>query len=157
MALSEDNKLFRCPKCGNTGTIFFLKPMGKKIVIKQKCPQHGDRSFKIPIMKKNQFIQDFRHGIFQCPNCGKETTVERAKPSGSWMVVKCVCPTHGNKLPPQKIWSTIYIDVINKEISTPQGVEQVNNQINKSKLCPNCKTPIKGTEKYCDTCGAQIA
>ncbi|MFX0143749.1 MAG: hypothetical protein ACFE9C_06710 [Candidatus Hodarchaeota archaeon] len=157
MAQSEDNKLFSCPKCGNKGTILFLKAVGKKILIRQKCPRHGDRNFKVPLMKKNLFIPHFRDGIFQCPNCGKETTIESAKPSGPWMLVKCVCPTHGNKLPLQRIWSTIYIDLSNKEFPTLQVVEQLNNQNIERKFCSNCKTPIKGRGKYCDTCGAQIA
>lgn len=155
MAQSE-NKLFNCPKCGSKGTIFFIKAIGKKILIKQKCPRHGDRSFNIPLMKKNLFIPYFRDNVFQCHYCGKKTTVEKAKPSGPWMLVNCVCPTHGNTLPLQRIWSTIYIDMTDEEIQSPQVVGQVNNQIIKPKLCPNCKTPVRVKGKYCDACGAEL-
>jgi hypothetical protein len=157
MAQSEENKIFNCPKCGSKGTIYFIKAVGKKILIKQKCPRHGDRSFSIPLMKKNLFIPNFRENVFQCHYCGKETTVQKAKPSGPWILLKCTCPTHGNKLPIQRIWSTIYIDISAKEILTSQAVDQVNNQINKPKLCPNCKTPVRGKSKYCDACGAELA
>ncbi|MFX0022130.1 MAG: hypothetical protein ACFE9S_07370 [Candidatus Hermodarchaeota archaeon] len=157
MAQSEENKLFTCPKCGSKSTIFFVKAVGNKILIKQKCPRHGDKSFNIPLMKKNRFIPYLREGVFQCHYCGKETTVEKAKPSGPWMLLKCVCPKHGNKLPIQRIWSTIYIDISDKEVSISKVVEPENNQVIKPKLCPNCRTPIQGTGKYCDACGAEIA
>jgi predicted RNA-binding Zn-ribbon protein involved in translation (DUF1610 family) len=157
MPQSEESKLFNCPKCGSSGTIIFLKAVGKKIFIKQKCPKHGVRSFKIPLMTKNLYIPHIRDNVFQCPYCGKDTTVESAKPTGPWMLVKCVCPTHGNKLLLQRIWSTIYVDISSIEAPTPQVLEQKADPINKKKYCPNCGTPITGDGKYCDTCGAEVA
>lgn len=156
MTQSEDSKHFSCPKCGNTGTIFFLKADGKNIIVKQQCPQHGDRSFKIPLMQKNLFIPQFRDGVFRCHKCGRETTVESAKPSGPWMLVKCVCPTHGNKLHPQRIWSTIYTDISTKEAPTPQSVQPQTIINDEKKFCPNCGTKFNENEKFCDACGAEI-
>ena len=156
MAQSEDIKHFSCSKCGNTGTIFFIKAVRKKIQIKQKCPQHGDRSFSIPLMKKNLFIPHFRASVFRCPKCGKETTVESAKPSGPWMLVKCVCPTHGKNIPPQRIWSTIYIDISTKEAPAPRAVQPQPAIIDEKKFCPNCGTILKGGGEFCDACGTKF-
>ncbi len=156
MAQSEDSKHFSCPKCGNTGTIVFLKADGNKIILKQKCPKHGDRSFNVPLMQKNLFMPHFRDGVFRCYKCGQETTVESAKASGPWMLVQCACPTHGNKLPLQKIWSTIYTDISIKEAPAPQSVQPQPTLNDEKKFCPNCGTQINGTEKHCDTCGSEI-
>ena len=157
MAQSEDSKHFSCPKCGNTGTIFFIKAVGKKILIKQKCPQHGDRSFNVPLMKKNLYIPHFRDGVFRCPKCGMETTVESAKPSGPWMVVKCVCPTHGKNIPSQRIWSTIYMDIYLKEPPEPKQIQSTPTETHGKKFCPNCGIPLKEMAEYCDACGAKVA
>ncbi|MFX1375733.1 MAG: hypothetical protein ACFFA0_07975 [Promethearchaeota archaeon] len=156
MSQTEESKHFNCPKCGNTGNIFFIKAVGKKIIIKQKCPQHGDRSFNIPLMKKNLFIPHFRDGVFKCSKCGKETTVESAKPSGPWMLIKCVCPTHGKNLPPQRIWSTIYTDIYKEEVSTQQPDQPSPVIIDEKKFCPNCGTILKESGKFCDACGTKI-
>jgi hypothetical protein len=156
MTQSEDIKQFSCPKCGTPGAILFLKVDGNNIIVKYKCPKHGDKLTKVPLMQKEQLTPIIREGFFRCYKCGQETTVQSAKASGPWMLVKCSCPTHGNKLPLQRIWSTIYIDISNKEVPTPQPAEPENNQISKRKLCPNCRTPINGTDKYCDACGAEI-
>lgn len=157
MVLSEDEKLFNCSKCGTPGAIFFLKVEGNNIYIKYKCPKHGEKLIKIPLLQKNQFIASIRKGFFRCHKCGQETTVQSIKTSGPWMLVKSICPTHGNKLPLQRIWSTIYVDISNIDVPTPEPKEPENNQIVKRKLCPNCRTPINGTDKYCDACGAEIA
>lgn len=157
MALSVDEKLFNCPKCGTPGAIFFLKVEGNNIYVKHKCFKHGEKLIKIPLLQKNQFIPIIRKSFFRCHKCGQETTVQSTKTSGPWMLVKSVCPTHGNKLPLQRIWSTIYIDISYKDVPTPQPTKPENNQITRRKLCPNCRTPINGTDKYCDACGAEIA
>jgi len=156
MAQSEDSNFFSCPKCGNIGTITFLKADGNKIILKQKCPKHGERSFNIPLMQKDRYISHFRNGIFRCYQCGQEATVESTKASGPWMSVKCTCPTHGNKLPLQKIWSTIYADISIKEAPAPQPVQPQPTLNDEKKFCPNCGTSTNGTEKYCDACGSEI-
>lgn len=156
MAQTEDSKLFSCPKCGNIGTIFHLKAEGNNIIVKYKCPQHGDKSFKIPLMQKDRFIPYFRNGIFRCYQCGQEAKVESTKASGPWMLVKCLCPTHGNKIPLQKIWSTIYTDISIKEVPAPQMVQPQPTPSDEKKFCPNCGTPLTGTDKHCDACGSEI-
>lgn len=157
MALSVDEKLFNCPKCGVPGAIFFLKVEGNNIYIKHRCLKHGEKLIKIPLLQKNQFIPSIRKGFFRCYKCGRETTARSTKTSGPWMLVRTICPTHGNKLPLQRIWSTIYVDISNKDIPPPHPKETESNQIIKRKLCPNCKTPINASAKYCDACGAEIA
>ncbi len=157
MALSEESKLFSCPKCGTIGTIFFLKVDGNNIIVKQKCPKHGERSFNIPLLKKDSYIPQFTNGIFRCYKCGQESTVENKKASGPWMLVKCACPTHGNKLPLQRIWSTIYIDISSKEAPKPQTAQPQPIQLDEKKFCPNCGTLMKGVEEICDACGSKIA
>ncbi|MFW9821009.1 MAG: hypothetical protein ACFFE5_15500, partial [Candidatus Thorarchaeota archaeon] len=130
---------------------------GSNIIIKYKCPKHGVKLIKIPLMQKNQYIPSIRKGFFKCYKCGQETSAQSAKTSGPWMLVKSACPTHGNKLPLQRIWSTIYIEISDKDTPTLQVAEPENKQITKKKLCPNCKTPINATSKYCDACGAELA
>lgn len=156
MAQSEDSKIFSCPKCGNIGTITFLKADGNKIILKQKCPKHGERSFNIPLMQKDRYISHFRDGVFRCYKCGQEAIVESAKASGPWMLVQCACSTHGKKLPLQKIWSTIYADISKKEVPAPQPVQPQPALNNEKKFCPNCGMQMNETEKYCDACGSEI-
>ncbi len=162
MAQSEDDKNFCCPKCGKIGTITFLKANGDKIMVKQKCSQHGIKSFKVPLLQKDSFIPHFRKGVFRCPECGQNTIVESAKMSGPWMIVKSACPTHGNNLPEQRIWSTLYVDISNytdifkKEISKKQTDQPQPTLSDEKKFCPNCGTPLKEGGEFCDTCGAKI-
>ncbi|TET61328.1 MAG: hypothetical protein E3J52_01730 [Promethearchaeota archaeon] len=161
MAQMDDSKLFSCPKCETQGAIIFLKAEGNKIIVKQKCPKHGVRSFNIPLMQKNRFIPHFRDGVFRCYQCGQETTVISSKASGPWMLIKCACPTHGNKLPLQRIWSTVYTDISNKDAPAPQSVQPQSIQpqpapSDEKKFCPNCGTPLSGTDKHCDACGSEI-
>ncbi len=156
MAQSEDNKTFSCPKCGNIGTITFLKAEGDKFIVKQRCPKHGERTFKVPLLQKERFIPHFREGVFRCYQCGQETTVESTKASGPWILVKCTCPTHGNKLPLQKIWSTIYTDISLKEFPAAEQIQLSPFQTDEKKFCPNCGIPLKETGEFCDACGHKI-
>ena len=169
MAQMDDSKLFSCPKCGAQGAIIFLKAEGNKFIVKQKCPNHGVRSFNIPLMQKNRFIPHFRDGAFRCYQCGQEAKVVSSKASGPWMLIKRTCPTHGIKGPLLKIWSTIYTDISeisNKEAPAPQSVqpEPIQPQSiqpqpapsDEKKFCPNCGTPLSGTDKHCDACGSEI-
>ena len=129
---------------------------GNKIIVKQKCPKHGVRSFNIPLMQKNRFIPHFRDGVFRCYQCGQEATVISSKASGPWMLIKCACPTHGKKLPLQRIWSTIYADISNAVVPAPQSVQPQPTPSNEKKFCPNCGTPLTRTDKHCDACGSEI-
>ncbi|MCK4380905.1 MAG: hypothetical protein KAW51_07160 [Candidatus Lokiarchaeota archaeon] len=162
MAQSEDSKNFSCPKCGKISTITFLKADGDKIIVKQKCPKHGERTFKVPLIQKDNFIPHFRQGVFRCYQCGQEAIVESTKTSGPWMLVKCACPTHGNKLPLQKIWSTIYTDISQytdislKESPESEHIKSPPIQTDEKKFCPDCGTPLKETGDFCDTCGSKI-
>ena len=164
MAQTDDSKLFSCPKCGTQGAIIFLKADGNRFIVKQKCPNHGVRSFNIPLLKKNHFIPHFRDGVFRCFQCGQEATVISSKASGPWMLIKRTCPTHGIKGPLLKIWSTIYTDISeisNKEAPAPQSVQPQSIQpqpapSDEKKFCPNCGTPLSGTDKHCDACGSEI-
>ena len=164
MAQIDDSKLFSCPKCGTQGAIIFLKADGNRFIVKQKCPNHGVRSFNIPLMQKNRFIPHFRDGAFRCYQCGQEAKVVSSKASGPWMLIKRTCPTHGIKGPLLKIWSTIYTDISeisNNEAPAPQIVqpEPIQPQpapSDEKKFCPNCGVPLTGTDKHCDACGSEI-
>ena len=48
------SRAFSCPKCGEIGNIYLVKVAGSKIVIKQRCPVHGGRAFKIPLKDKDK-------------------------------------------------------------------------------------------------------
>ena len=156
MAQSENDKHFTCPKCEQIGIITLLKAIGDKLLIKKKCPAHGESTSKIPLIQKNSFIPQFRRGVFRCSQCGQEATVRSTKTSGPWMLVNCSCPTHGNKLPVQKIWSTIYIDITNEEGQITEQIQEADIQNDKKKFCPNCGTPLKGIGDFCDTCGSKV-
>lgn len=152
----EESKQFSCPKCGKTGAITFLKAVGDKFLVKQKCPIHEERSFKVPLLQKERYLSHFRNGIFRCQTCGGEATVKSAKPSGPWMLVKCTCPMDGDKLPVQKIWSTIYTDVYLNESPEPEPIHPIKTQTDEKNFCPNCGTPLKEAAEFCDACGTKI-
>jgi hypothetical protein len=156
MTESDEDKIFKCPKCDQIGIITLLKAIGDKILIKQKCPAHGEKTSKIPLIQMDSFYPQFRRGIFRCHQCGQEATVKSTKASGPWILLKCTCPTHGSKLPVQKIWSTIYIDITNKEDQVIEPVEEPPTQTDEKKFCPDCGTPLKGVGDFCDTCGLKI-
>ncbi|MFX1502186.1 MAG: hypothetical protein ACFFDH_14575 [Promethearchaeota archaeon] len=156
MTESEDIKNFSCPKCGKIGTITFIKAVGDNFLIKHKCPIHEERSFKVPLLQKERYLPHFRNGIFRCHICGGEAAVKSAKASGPWMLVKCTCPMDGNKLPVQKIWSTIYTDISLKESPEPEPIHPISLQTDEKKFCPNCGTPLKEAGDFCDACGTKI-
>ena len=180
MAHSDYSKMFGCPKCGTMGAIYVLKVGGDKIVIKQRCPQHGARSFKVPLMQKDQFIHLIRNAVFRCYKCGQEATVSDIKLSGPWTLIKCNCPTHG-KMTVQKIWNTIYNEISSMADAPPESVqpelaqpelaqpELVQPELTQPELaqpeptpgvekrvCPFCKTPIESEGRFCGGCGAEV-
>jgi hypothetical protein len=111
MTPSELAKLFECPESGNRGAVFLIKVIKNQIVVKQNCPPIGKRSFRISQKFKAQSIPLFRDTVLRCFYCGQVATLDYMKLSGPWTLLKLSCPTHGNKLPTHKIWSTIYSDI----------------------------------------------
>ena len=159
------NKLFSCPRCGNSGVIFLVKVAGTLVIIKQKCPKHGARSFNLPLLQEDLYIDTIRNGVFRCFKCGQEATVDQVKTKGPWALVKCACPTHGNKLPFQKISSIIYNRISGPEVAiaqpaetaeTAETAEPESTPSESASFCPNCGEAIEGKEKYCGTCGAEL-
>jgi ssDNA-binding Zn-finger/Zn-ribbon topoisomerase 1 len=162
MAQPDFSNIFSCPRCGTTGAIYLLKVAGNKMIIKQRCPKHGGRSYKLPLIQKEQFIPNIRDAVFRCYKCGQEVKVDSLKMSGPWTLFKGVCPVHGNKLPYQKIWSTVFTEISRDDVSDLKS--QLNEKKNVSeevdtqeiKVCPNCGSPLRGIEKYCGFCGSEI-
>jgi len=180
MAYMDYNNLFKCVKCGASGSILLLKVSGTLVIIKQNCPKHGARVIKVPLIQKNLYLNLIRDNIFLCPKCGQPATIESVKLSGPWTMLKLNCTTHGTKLPVQKIWNSIYGEISSgagqpspqipkqtivekaSEIppklilnKTPQE-EPVTPPSGEAMFCPNCGAQIKGNEKFCGTCGVEI-
>lgn len=101
--------LFSCPKCGTIGAIYFVKPVKDQLLVKQKCPYHGGRLFKLPIRLKDDSISHFQDAIFRCLKCGQRATSFHVKYSLPWALITVDCPTHGLKT--YKIWYTVYSEI----------------------------------------------
>jgi len=177
---------FRCTKCQKRGAIFLLKVNNNQIIIKQRCPQHGAKSFKVPLTKLADYIEFIKDSMFRCYKCGEKTTLQNIKFSGPWALLKGYCPTHKDGLPVQKIWSAIYITATEIDIGNIKNIiisenqeeyqhkeNNINNYHSKSlgntknvsnpessipeiKFCVNCGTKIRGEERYCSVCGSKI-
>ena len=164
MSQLDYSKMFSCPKCGTMGAIFLVKLAGTKMIIKQRCPTHGGRVIKLPLMQKDLVIPYIRNAVFRCFKCGQEAAVHSMRVAGPWTIIKCNCPTHANKLPNQKIWSTVYTEIT--RAAEPPAAQVQPSQVQPSQpqpasseeqmFCPNCGTPIGGTEKFCGDCGTEI-
>lgn len=115
MTQSDLVNIFDCPRSGNKGVISVIKIAKNQIIVKFRCPSRDPRHVKIPLKLLDQCLPEFRDLIFRCFKCGKEATVDRVKLSRPWTLLKLSCPTHGNKLPTYKIWSSVYSD-ITKEV-----------------------------------------
>ncbi|MFX1394507.1 MAG: zinc-ribbon domain-containing protein [Promethearchaeota archaeon] len=171
MANLDYSQVFSCPRCGYKGAIYIVKIAGANIVFKQRCPTHGGRSFKLPLVQKDLYLPQVHDGIFRCFKCGQPATVDSMRISGPWALIRCLCANHGNKLPYQKIWSSIYTEVANMGATIPQAKipqpEPLKSSISISeesesisseekKFCPNCGTPLDGSERFCGSCGEEI-
>ncbi|MHA2280468.1 MAG: zinc-ribbon domain-containing protein [Promethearchaeota archaeon] len=155
MVDQDYSQLFSCPKCGMIGSIFFLKVVGNKVIIKQRCPKHGGRSFKVPLMEKENYNHLIRDRIFRCNKCGQEAIVNFLKLSGPWTLIKCSCPTHGT-MPIQKIWSSMYTEISTKGVMEQQPPQAQPVETDEKMFCSSCGAAIKSTEKFCGNCGVEI-
>ena len=107
-------KMFECPVSGNKGAVHLIKLVKDQIIVKQRCPNHLEKVLRIPLRLKDQCVSYFRGAVFRCFKCGQEATVDLVKFSGPWTLIKLSCPTHGNKLPTHKIWSSVYAEISNE-------------------------------------------
>ena len=129
MAYMDYNNLFKCVKCGASGCISLLKVSGSLIIIKQKCPKHGARVIKVPLIQKNLFLNLIRDNVFRCFKCGQPASIVSVKLSGPWTILQLNCPTHGTKLPAQKIWNSIYAEISSGTVQiSPKTSPQIITQ-----------------------------
>ncbi len=161
MTQPDYNKLLNCPRCGTFGAIYLVKLAGDKMIVKQRCPTHGGRSYKVPLTQKDYFIPHIRSAVFRCFKCGKEATVDHTKTSGPWTLIKCSCPTHGKKLPYQKIWSTVYSEISSNAFTAPkpeepQPEEPQPTTSEEKKFCPSCGTALEEIGRFCGVCGEEL-
>ena len=152
------NKTFSCPKCGAVGNIYLVKVAGNKVIVKQRCPVHGGRAFKIPLKDKDKYINLIQDGVFRCYKCGQAAEQSYMRNSAPWTLIKTSCPTHG-AITTQKIWGTIYDEISNK--TTPQPAQTESSQvetipIEENKFCPNCGAPLTETGSFCAECGSKL-
>ena len=165
MSQLDYSHMFTCPRCGTMGAIFLLKLAGTQMIIKQRCPTHGGRTIKLPLMQKDLVMPYIRNAVFKCFKCGQDAAIHSIKVAGPWTIIKCNCPTHANKLPNQKIWSTIYNEIASKPVTPAapvaaaapvQPIQPQPASSGEKMFCPNCGTPMEGTEKFCGDCGTEI-
>ena len=154
------NKMFSCPKCGIIGTIYLVKVSSNKIVIKQRCPDHGGRSFTVPLNEKDNYIHLIQDAVFRCYKCGQEAIQSFIKISRPWTLIKCSCPNHGSIIT-QKIWSSIYKEITSKETATPQLTQPEPSPIQtvlseENKFCPNCGAELTDSGIFCGECGSKL-
>ena len=119
MSQSDLAKMFTCPECGSIVATHLIKLEKDQILVKQNCRIHLVKVLRIPLRLKDQCISHFRDTVFRCYKCGQEATVDFVKLSGPWTLIKLSCPTHGNKIPTHKIWSSVYSDISKGVETTP--------------------------------------
>ena len=158
-------KTFSCPKCGAVGNIYLVKVGGNKVIVKQRCPVHGGRAFKLLLKDKDKYIDLIQDGVFRCYKCGQEAKQSYERISKPWALVKTSCPTHG-VITTQKIWSTFYNEFSIKGASSPKPpqteppkIEPPQKEtipIEENKFCPNCGAPLTDTGRFCGECGSKL-
>ncbi len=157
-------KAFSCPRCGAVGNVYLVKVAGSKVIVKQRCPVHGGRQFKIPLKDKDQYIHLIQDGVFRCYKCGQEAEQSYMRVTSPWTLIKTKCPTHG-ALTTQKIWSTVYNEITSQEAPEPKPTEPeiepeaLQEDIMSSednKFCPNCGAPLTDTGNFCGECGSKL-
>lgn len=159
-------KAFSCPKCGSVGNIYLVKVAGSKVIVKQRCPQHGGRQFKVNLSDKNQYIDLIKDGIFRCYKCGQAAEQSYMRVTAPWTLIKTKCPTHG-AITTQKIWSTVYNEITDEGATTPQPTQpepELEPEVSQeeaissddNKFCPNCGAPLVDEGKFCGECGSKL-
>ena len=157
-------KAFSCPRCGAVGSIYLVKVAGSKIVVKQRCPVHGARAFKVNSRDKDQYIDFIKDGVFRCYKCGQEAIQSYMRVSSPWTLIKTSCPTHG-AITTKKIWSTIYNEIADQGVVEPQPsqpeveagppeVATISSEENK--FCPNCGAHLTEAGNFCGECGSKL-
>lgn len=169
------NKTFTCPKCGAAGNIYLAKVAGNKLIVKQRCPVHGGRQFKVPLKDKEKYIDLIQDGVFRCYKCGGESEQSYRRDAKPWTIIKTSCPTHG-ALTSQKIWGTIYNEISSGVVTTPQPAqpqpiqpEAIQPQPSETenapaenmdsedrKFCPNCGAKLEESGAFCGECGSKL-
>jgi len=43
-----------------------VKVAGSKVIVKQRCPVHGGRAFKVPLKDKDKYIHLIQNAVFRC-------------------------------------------------------------------------------------------
>jgi len=137
-----------------------VKVAGNKIIIKQRCPVHGGRAFKIPLKDKDKYIHFIRDGVFRCYKCGQEAEQSYIRNSAPWAIIKTSCPTHG-AITTQKIWGSILNEISNKGAETQQPAQPQPSQIEtmpseENKFCPSCGSELADTGRFCGECGSKL-
>ena len=163
MADEEYRQFFRCNSCGKIGAIIFLKLSNDVMIIKQRCPIHGVKSFRANLSYKDKVILFIRDAVFQCYECGEKSTLSSITIKKPWTLIQCSCPTHGiGKV--QKIWSILYSEITSKEIIESELVKlqpipkpkRKPNPLEKMKFCPYCGMSVEAMAVICNTCGAEV-
>ncbi len=161
MSPVDYSHLFRCSRCNNIGTTYLLKYTPHKVVVKNKCPIHGAKSFVIPLNSLESLIPVIKDSIYRCFKCGERTTIDTIKTKKNWTLIRMNCDTHNNSLPFQKISTNVY-DMVQEfeepkpivEDSKPSLEEDTSELV--IQYCANCGCKVDPNQKVCNLCGAKI-
>ncbi|MBD3212473.1 MAG: hypothetical protein GF311_07680 [Candidatus Lokiarchaeota archaeon] len=153
MSSEKYKKELLCPECGSIGAIYVLKVIKDKTILKQRCPDHGSRKYKLPLNVLKDLYPEIIDAIYRCYYCGDKINPNHIKQSDPWTLVKGDCEIHGKKLPYQKIWASVYSDLKDIEIH-PKDEEENHKESLEMVNCPNCGTEFKKKpdQDYCEFC-----
>jgi hypothetical protein len=145
-----------------------VKVAGSKVIVKQRCPVHGGRQFKMALKDKDQYIHLIQDCVFRCFKCGQEAEQSYMRVTGPWTLIKTKCPTHG-AVTTQKIWSTVYNEITSQEAPEPKPAEsELEAEVQtesfqeevmsseENKFCPNCGAPLTDAGNFCGECGSKL-